>query len=63
MPKHGKSGTNTLSYLGNDMCNEIWVEKIGHLRKEIEVEGVKLKIFCTYHDLTHTERCIRLAWG
>ena len=63
MRKQGKSGANTLSYLRNDMRNEIWLQKFGHLRKEIEVEGVKLTIFFTYHDLRRTERRIRLAWG
>ena len=42
MRKHGKSGANTMFYLQKYMPNEISDEKFGHLRKEIEVEGVKL---------------------
>ena len=42
MHKHGKSGTNTLFYLRKYMPNEISDGKFAHLRKEIEVEGVKL---------------------
>ena len=42
MRKHGKSGANTLFYLRKYTPNEISDGKFGHLRKKIEVEGVKL---------------------
>ena len=42
MRKHGKSGTKTLFNLRKYTPNEISDAKFGHLRKEIEVEGVKL---------------------
>ena len=65
MRKHGKSGTKTLFYLRKYTPNEISDAKFGHLRKEIEVEGVKLYIFAptmTQHVQRHAYCLLGGKW-